>query len=288
MRTAFDSIVTGPRKARLTSGFTLIELLIVIAIIAILAAILFPVFATAREKARQTACVSNEKQLGLAFLQYVQDYDEFAIQGRDLYGTGNCWAGILYPYVKSINVFLCPSDTISGDVSSYAYNSNFVFPSPTAWTSGTGQATALSTTKLLAPGKTIVFAEVSGSGGYDITQEALQTSIFNGWSPTGTGLGTASNSQPVGGSTSGAALQWATGYTIDVGEAPKPACFTGQVGRHNNGANYLFADGHAKWLMPTLVYAGTTNSTPGNCGGYTVAAATDCTAVPVGGTFSPY
>jgi len=63
------------------SGFTLIELLVVIAIIAILAAILFPVFATARDKARQTACISNLKQIGIAFVQYTQDYDEMVPAG---------------------------------------------------------------------------------------------------------------------------------------------------------------------------------------------------------------
>src|ERR1700733_14163574 len=90
-------------------GFTLIELLVVIAIIAILAAILFPVFAQAREKARQTSCASNLKQLGLAYVQYVQDYDELmpsAISGSSWEG----WAGLIYPYVKSTGVYSCLSD----------------------------------------------------------------------------------------------------------------------------------------------------------------------------------
>ena len=77
------------------TGFTLIELLVVIAIIAILAAILFPVFAKVREKARQTACLSNMKQLGLAFVQYSQDYDEMNPDGVSwYYPGGNGWAGV--------------------------------------------------------------------------------------------------------------------------------------------------------------------------------------------------
>jgi prepilin-type N-terminal cleavage/methylation domain-containing protein/prepilin-type processing-associated H-X9-DG protein len=100
-------------------GFTLIELLVVIAIIAILAAILFPVFAKAREKARQSSCLSNHKQLVLGFLQYVQDYDEVFPQAGNLAhdlavwpnGTtgANYWITRIYPYVKNAQVYNCPS-----------------------------------------------------------------------------------------------------------------------------------------------------------------------------------
>ena len=93
-------------------GFTLIELLVVIAIIAILAAILFPVFAKAREKARQASCLSNIKQISIAVLQYAQDYDERLPQGASV-----SWNAIsandhemgLMPYVKNTQVFICPS-----------------------------------------------------------------------------------------------------------------------------------------------------------------------------------
>ena len=99
-------------------GFTLIELLVVIAIIAILAAILFPVFAKAREKARQAACTSNLKQIGLAALQYEQDYDEIAVPAEvawqdpvsSLYYAEG-WPVILQPYTKSTGVFNCPDAT---------------------------------------------------------------------------------------------------------------------------------------------------------------------------------
>ena len=94
-------------------GFTLIELLVVIAIIAILAAILFPVFAKAREKARQASCLSNAKQLALACLQYSQDYDECLPMARHQSNATNAWQGwdvLVMPYVKNTQVFKCPSD----------------------------------------------------------------------------------------------------------------------------------------------------------------------------------
>ena len=110
---------------RRRSGFTLIELLVVIAIIAILAAILFPVFAQAREKARQASCLSNMKQIGLSMTMYVQDYDEtFPCNpwngqpvgtadndyGKPEYVTRFCWYWQLYPYTKSRKIWVCPSD----------------------------------------------------------------------------------------------------------------------------------------------------------------------------------
>jgi len=90
-------------------GFTLIELLVVIAIIAILAAILFPVFARAREKARQSSCLSNVKQLMLAVQQYVQDYDERVPSHGNWGAVSLHWSEQIYPYVKNPGVFGCPS-----------------------------------------------------------------------------------------------------------------------------------------------------------------------------------
>src|SRR5580700_504414 len=116
------------RSPRSRSGFTLIELLVVIAIIAILSAILFPVFAQAREKARAISCLSNMKQIGLSVIMYTQDYDEQYAAGINVYGGGSGWAGQIYPYVKSTAVFHCPDDSTAAGTndhpSSYALNSN--------------------------------------------------------------------------------------------------------------------------------------------------------------------
>ena len=96
----------GGQKSR-RYGFTLIELLVVIAIIAILAAILFPVFARARENARRSSCSSNLKQIGLGVMQYTQDYDE-KYPPRD--NAVTAWSMMVQPYVKSTQLFVCPSN----------------------------------------------------------------------------------------------------------------------------------------------------------------------------------
>jgi len=97
-------------------GFTLIELLVVIAVIAILAAILFPVFAQAREKARQTSCLSNVKQMAAAIMMYIQDNDEvfppvLGVGPKDVWIYEASWMKRIEPYCKNVNIFFCPSST---------------------------------------------------------------------------------------------------------------------------------------------------------------------------------
>jgi prepilin-type N-terminal cleavage/methylation domain-containing protein/prepilin-type processing-associated H-X9-DG protein len=107
----FGNVTRRPSR----NGFTLIELLVVIAIIAILAAILFPVFAQAREKARGISCLSNVKQSGLALAMYVQDYDETTPK----LGHNTEWWTQIYPYVKNVDVFFCPDRTDGGPTTQY-------------------------------------------------------------------------------------------------------------------------------------------------------------------------
>ncbi len=207
-----------PRCDAKAKGFTLIELLVVIAIIAILAAILFPVFARARENARKTSCLSNMKQMGLGFMQYTQDYDERfpRLQLSTLSGATKAppytypygWADALYPYTKSTQLLQCPSDSMGPNPDStqvgftdYGYNN--------LMGRGTGNMPEVNLSALEYASLTIHVYECAPGNA------VTQTSAFSGGTPTG-------------------------GRGATVG--------SGQLLRHLEGSNFLFADGHAKWF----------------------------------------
>jgi prepilin-type N-terminal cleavage/methylation domain-containing protein/prepilin-type processing-associated H-X9-DG protein len=237
-------------------AFTLIELLVVIAIIAILAAILFPVFAQAREKARQSSCLSNEKQISLAILQYTQDYDEtFPIGVQN--DWNNSWPVAVQSYIKSLQVFRCPDDGDDSQVDwsmgwggvpiSYACNGY------TGWTGtsngtlgvmGMGQSSWIDPmTRTLAdvgrPAETVLItekhnADVNKAGGW-----GQLSSFAPGCIIMMDGLG------------------WETLATAEMPNGTKPATNKypfgpdGSVSGHHQGmANFAFCDGHVKSMQP--------------------------------------
>nr|WP_301002564.1 DUF1559 domain-containing protein [Capsulimonas corticalis] len=265
--------------------------------IAILAAILFPVFAKAREKARQTSCLSNMKQLGLGFMQYSQDNDEKNPDGVNwFYPGGNGWAGQLYPYVKSKQVFLCPSDSTGNkEHSSYGYNSNNTDPT------GLG-VDSFSIAKYVSPAKTVLLFEVQGNyfgatDGWDVSTDANVTTGGEGYSPAGFGVSGAGNAYVVAGAgafNSPANLLLATGY-LRGATSSDYSRFATATGRHTDGANYLLADFHAKWMRGSAVSAGYTNPTETDCNtaavtgggpGVPLAAGTGCGDNTIAATFS--
>jgi len=204
-------------------GFTLIELLVVIAIIAILAAILFPVFAKAREKARQASCLSNVKQLSLGIMQYTQDYDERLPPRYYRYdpavpGGPNWCDHLVQPYIKNSQVILCPSTRGK----SYGYNQGYLNNQPIG--------------AVASPAETVMLAEIkksyNDSGGISYDLSVFQPSTFG--NPPAIPAND-EDDQPVAG---------------DPIYSPR-AC-----GMHNGGGNVGFCDGHAKWMKTTQFYYG--------------------------------
>jgi prepilin-type N-terminal cleavage/methylation domain-containing protein/prepilin-type processing-associated H-X9-DG protein len=253
-------------------GFTLIELLIVIAIIAILAAILFPVFGRARENARRSSCQSNLKQMGLGFMQYTQDYDEklpsgFIFSGGTSAGTG--WAGEIYPYVKSQQIFVCPSDdNRAASKISYSANRNILA------TAGDYGGISGATARLNATAKTVMAFETRMSA-FSAFQFNWTTELStpqgpaggNPWfSAVGNGVGCTTDHDNCGLTYATGLLGTLTGpvttnFEFGGGGFYGNGQFYGATGRHLEGSNFLFADGHVKWLKGGAVSPGSNAAT---------------------------
>jgi prepilin-type N-terminal cleavage/methylation domain-containing protein/prepilin-type processing-associated H-X9-DG protein len=218
---------------RCRRGFTLIELLVVIAIIAILAAILFPVFAQAREKARQSACLSNLKQIGTAVMLYTQDYEESYPLYADHPKHTTYWYDTINPYIKAANnrgsVYFCPSatKTLTSVNTSGGYAANYLhviqYPPQFAWSKSLKWYTArndgpATVASLGRPADTIMVADSETDCGKD---------AGGGWAAIYCPL-----ELPKG-------PDWAANVCIDK--------TYGLAKRHSGGGVYLMADGHATW-----------------------------------------
>ncbi len=193
---------------RFDEGFTLIELLVVIAIIAILAAILFPVFARAREKARQASCSSNLKQIALGALMYAQDYDERTLPGGNWDGK-HYWQLNIYPYTKNEQIFACPS---RGD-NPFDYHGQRLYR---------GYANPTHRGQMLADIEVPAQTVMTGDGVHPAVPYPQ-------------------------GCTPGCCGAWRSvyrgGYCHDTDGDPEPDDMS-----HNQGNNCAFFDGHVKWL----------------------------------------
>jgi prepilin-type N-terminal cleavage/methylation domain-containing protein/prepilin-type processing-associated H-X9-DG protein len=237
-----------PAHQKVRNAFTLIELLVVIAIIALLAAILFPVFARARENARRASCQSNLKQIALASAQYVQDYDgRYApyVNGqlradRWTWETGAVltgWADLLQPYLKSNDIYQCPSQARRGNY--YFYNANFG-----AVRGFDCQYTANPCHKnesmVDAPAVIIMF----GDGGRGPVSNSNQVANCHSQTDANCPMHMIRDGNPLPPGENGwidapGNNAWPTQAQIDAFQQ-----------KHLGGINFAFADGHVKWYTP--------------------------------------
>jgi prepilin-type N-terminal cleavage/methylation domain-containing protein/prepilin-type processing-associated H-X9-DG protein len=243
-------------------GFTLIELLVVIAIIALLAAILFPVFARARENARKTSCLNNLKQIGVSFTQYTQDYDGIypmslsklstQIPGPTAFGPWLVkdwgWEQAIFPYAKNAQLFKCPSARAPGGnpstsdwgvgVTQYAANRRVTGDWGVGQDPGWSPAPAnINDADLRFPAATVLAMEglSGGTTGHNVDEGSGWGTSDNG--PTNAFIGMKNGFQGA----NNAACNQPNNDPSRCG-SPPPAR------RHMDGGNYLFADGHVKWL----------------------------------------
>lgn len=247
--------ISGPVATRSDArAFTLIELLVVIAIIAILAAILFPVFAQAREKARSAACLSNTRQLGTALQMYVQDYDEClffrAASSAARVGSGRTgvvitdtlsytraqWWNLLMPYVKSSAVYSCPSD-----------------PKKPTSADASGNSTIPRSYVASSAVEGLTLAQVPNTVNYIVITDKWAY-VDNGVGPNGTKINNEAWMEPFDGD------ECMAGSDVNTASdclAPQPGYPVGMVKManwHQGGMNNTFFDGHAKWLRPETIW----------------------------------
>jgi prepilin-type N-terminal cleavage/methylation domain-containing protein/prepilin-type processing-associated H-X9-DG protein len=261
------------------SGFTLIELLVVIAIIAILAAILFPVFAQAREKARGTSCLSNLKQIGTAVTQYVQDYDEtyplaysrsiglgwqtvyltyvpagwaFGVNAgywRDL----SVWSNSTQPYLKNYGVLTCPSaEEVVLEGTPPVLVGGPGQPATVTYTFN-GEMSSVPENLITNPASVPAMWEGSGKAGFKgFSHNTTALYCPDGASPCTYMPVSPTNSCTGANGDFSQAITWGDGDRVQLGSQ----------WIHTQGSNFVYADGHAKWVRMGSAIAPATNSGP--------------------------